>query len=253
MSEIFYNLFGGFFQGLTEFLPISSSGHLLLLGIDMDTTIILHFGTVFSILIYYKKFIIENIKQFINGDRKLLYFVIIGCLPISIVGFLGKNSIESFFYFETNSFVPPKALIYTYMLTAIFLFLSKNVIQNKQLTFKIVLIVGLLQILALLPGVSRSGITICSLLILGINHKDAIRFSFLMAIPIILGASFLAFLDNEFQYNSLPMLIGFLSSFLFGLLAIYLTNKLLQNKKYWLFSIYCFIISITIFIWNLIL
>ena len=99
-----------------------------------------------------------------------------------------------------------------------------------------------------MPGISRSGVTICSLLILGTNHKDAIRFSFLMAIPIILGASFLSLLKGDFQYDSPSIAVGFFSSFFFGLLAIHLTNHLIKLKKYWLFSIYCFIIAIIIFI-----
>lgn len=246
INEMIYNFFAGYFQGLTEFLPISSSGHLLLLGIDLDTTIMLHFGTVFSIIIYYNKYIKKLINQFFKGDRKILYFIIIGCLPISIVGFLSKDTIESIFYSDTSLSNP--FLTYTFISTALFLFLSKGVNGQKELTFKIVFIVGILQIFALLPGISRSGVTICSLLILGTNHKDAIRFSFLMAIPIILGASFLSFLKGDFQYSSPSIVLGFFSSFFFGLLAIHLTNHLIKLKKYWLFSIYCFIIAIIIFI-----
>ena len=246
MSEMIYNFFAGYFQGLTEFLPISSSGHLLLLGIDLDTTIMLHFGTVFSIIIYYNKYIKKLINQFFKDDRKILYFIIVGCLPISIVGFLSKDIIESIFY--NNTSLSQSILSYTFITTALFLFLTKDINDQKQLTFKIVFIVGVLQIFALLPGISRSGVTICSLLILGINHKDAIRFSFLMAIPIILGASFLSLLKGDFQYDSPSIAVGFFSSFFFGLLAIHLTNHLIKLKKYWLFSIYCFIIAIIIFV-----
>ena len=129
MNELIYNFFAGYFQGLTEFLPISSSGHLLLLGVDLDTAIILHFGTVFSIIIYYQKYIIKLIKQFIKGDRKLLYLILIGCLPISIVGLLSKDLIESIFY--NNISVPPPLLSYTFLLTAFFLFLTKDInLQN---------------------------------------------------------------------------------------------------------------------------
>ena len=134
------------------------------------------------------------------------------------------------------------------MASGIFLFLTRYFRDSKNLTFKIVLITGFLQILALLPGISRSGITISSLLILGVNQKDSVRFSFLMAIPLILGSFFLkvdvSVIDNL-------DIMGIVISFLFGWLAIYLTNHLLQNKKYWLFSIYCFIISFVLFIWNL--
>ena len=243
MNEIIYNFFAGYIQGITEFLPISSSGHLLLLGMNLDTAIMLHFGTVFSIIIYYKKYILKLSREFIKGDRTLLYFIIIGCLPISIVGLLSKDLIESIFYNDIS------LLPYTFMLTAIFLFLTKDVNSQKGLTLKIVFIVGILQVFALLPGVSRSGITIASLLIFGINRKDAVRFSFLMAIPLILGSTFLTIYFSNYNFESMQYIaFGTIISFLFGWIAIYLTNNFLENKKYWLFSIYCFIISILVLI-----
>ena len=110
---------------------------------------------------------------------------------------------------------------------------------------------GLFQIFALLPGISRSGITISILLILGINMKEAVKFSFLMAIPLILGATCITFISIDFtSYSNIPfkyMLGGSFISFLFGWIAIYLTNYFLLNSKYWIFSIYCFIISIIIY------
>jgi len=256
VDNIIYLFFAGVIQGLTEFLPISSSGHLLILKnffnmdnmIGLDFEIILHLGTVFSIIIYYRKDIIDLIKNFISNGSKLFYLIIIGCIPISIVGLLGKGFIESMF--NNNISLLP----YTFMLTGIFLFIAKDFNGEKKLTLKIVLIVGILQCLALFPGVSRSGITIASLLFLGINHKDAVRFSFLMAIPLILGAVFLTIDFSNYNINALGhMIFGSIISFLFGLGAIYLTNNLLKDKKYWLFSIYCFIISFVVFIWNLIL
>ena len=237
----------GIIQGLTEFLPISSSGHLVILNkllskntSDLNNEIILHLGTVFSILIYYKNDIISLIKNFFKGERLLFYLIIIGCLPISVFGYLGQETIPT--YFSNIKFLP-----YTFLVSGFFLFLTQYFKGSKNLTFKIVFIVGLFQVLALFPGVSRSGITISSLLILGVNQKDSIRFSFLMAIPLILGSFFLKV--EILDINSINI-IGIIVSFLFGWLAIYLTNHLLQNKKYWLFSIYCFIISFTLFIWN---
>ncbi len=107
---------------------------------------------------------------------------------------------------------------------------------------------GLFQILALFPGISRSGITISVLLFLGVNRQDAIRFSFIMAIPLIIGASILS---GNFSFN-IGSIFGVFISFFFGWIAIYLSNILLQNKKYWMFSIYCFSISIILFIMNII-
>ena len=120
--------------------------------------------------------------------------------------------------------------------------------KSKELTFNIVLIMSVFQILALLPGISRSGITISILLMLGINIKEAIKFSFLMAIPLILGATFVGIDFNDYNYSSIKyMVYGTFISFLFGWFAIYLTNYFLSNSKYWIFSIYCFLISIIIY------
>ena len=242
-----YILFASIIQGLTEFLPISSSGHLIILKDifninvkNLNFEIMLHLGTVFSVIVYYKRDILDIINQSKNNNHTNLFLIIIGCIPIAIIGFLSKNFIE--LYFNDISLLP-----YSFMLTSIILFLTQYVNGKNQLTLKIVLIVGLFQTLALLPGISRSGITISSLLLLGINQKDAIKFSFLMAVPLILGASLLTLNLIEISYLHFTAII---ISFIFGWIAIYLTENLLQNKKYWVFSFYCFIISILTFIWS---
>ncbi|MAR14988.1 MAG: UDP-diphosphatase [Candidatus Marinimicrobia bacterium] len=241
-----YVLFSGIIQGLTEFLPISSSGHLAILNIffpkidnNLDFEIILHFGTVFSIIIYYKKDLLNILKQFFSReDNSIVYLIILGCIPISLVGLLAKDTIEK--YSSDLSILP-----YTFMFTSFLLFMTRYNYKSKKITFNIVLVMALFQILALLPGVSRSGITISILLILGINMKEAVKFSFLMAIPLILGATFLSIDFTNYSNLSLNhMLLGSFISFLFGWVAIYLTNYFLLNSKYWIFSIYCFLISI---------
>ena len=246
-NSFIYIFFSGIIQGLTEFLPISSSGHLAILNIffptannNLDFEIILHFGTVFSIIIYYKKDLLDILKQFFyKKDNSTIYLIILGCIPISLVGLLAKDTIEK--YSSDISILP-----YTFMFTSFFLFMTRYNYKSKEMTFNIVLIMALFQILALLPGISRSGITISILLILGINMKEAVKFSFLMAIPLILGATFIS-IDDFTSYSNLSfkyMLCGSFISFLFGWIAIYLTNYFLSNSKYWIFSIYCFIISI---------
>ena len=246
-DNIFYIIFASIIQGLTEFLPISSSGHLIILKEifdininDLDFEILLHLGTVFSIIFYYKKDIIQLCYDLYQKKIQYFYFIIIGCLPITIIGLLIKDIIYIYF---NNIFLLP----YTFMVSSIFLFSTKYFNQSKNITFRIAFIAGLFQIFALFPGISRSGITIASLLILGVNQKDAIRFSFLMAIPLILGASLLEINFSSISYFSI---IGTIISFLFGWIAIYITNILFVNKKYWMFSIYCFIISLSIFIWK---
>ena len=246
-ENILYIIIAGIIQGLTEFLPISSSGHLIILKDvfnqevqNFNFEIMLHLGTVLSIIFYYRLYIVKLLKPTIE-NRHNIFLIIIGCIPISIAGLLGKNSIE--LYFNDIYFLP-----YSFLFTGIILFLTKYFNGSKELNLNVVIIAGLLQILALFPGISRSGITISTLLLLGINKQDAVRFSFLMAIPLILGASLLT-VDIETISSSI---LGIFISFLFGWVAIYISNILLQNKKYWMFSIYCFSISIILFIINII-
>tara|TARA_Y100000768_G_scaffold62140_1_gene42402 strand:- start:3193 stop:3933 length:741 start_codon:yes stop_codon:yes gene_type:complete len=244
-DNFFYVIIAAIMQGLTEFLPISSSGHLIIIKDifnyevkDFSFEIMLHLGTVFSIIIYYYndliKFLEPN-KENLNNIK----LIIIACLPISIFGLIFKDFIE--LNFNDLNYLP-----YTYLISAIALLSTKFFNGKKKLNKYIIIIMGLFQILALFPGVSRSGITISTLLILGVNKEDAIKFSFIIAIPLIVGA---AILNGDFSFN-IVSIVGVFISFIFGWMAIYLSNILLKNKKYWMFSIYCFIISLIILFLN---
>ena len=246
-NNYLYILIAGIIQGLTEFLPISSSGHLIILKDlfnynvkDFNFEIMLHLGTVFSIIIYYYNDIIDLLKP-TKENINNIFLIIIASIPISIFGLLGKDFIE--LHFNDIGYLP-----YSFLFTSIILFLTKYSTVNRNLNIKIVFIMGLFQTLALFPGISRSGITISILLLLGVNRRDAIRFSFIMAIPLIVGASII---NGDFSFNT-SSIFGVFISFIFGWIAIYLSNILLQNKKYWMFSIYCFSISIILFIMNII-
>ena len=245
-ENIVYILLSGIMQGLTEFLPISSSGHLILLNYffnkhinNLDFEILLHFGTIFSIIFYYKKDLLDIIKKvFFNKDLKILLLIILGCIPISLIGLFGKNYIAV--HLNNVAILP-----YTFIFTAFFLFMTKYQYGDKKITINIVLIMSLFQILALLPGISRSGITISILLMLGVSIRHAVKFSFLMAIPLISGATLMTVDFTNYNSSSIQyMLLGAFVSFLFGWIAIYLTNYFLLNRRYWIFSIYCFTISI---------
>ena len=243
MENFIYVSVAAIIQGLTEFLPISSSGHLLILKDifnqevkNFDVEIMLHLGTVFSIVAYYRLDIIKLLMPS-SKNRYNIFLIIIGCIPISIAGLLLKDIIEV--NFNNIDF-----LSYSFLFTGIVLYSTKYFDGSKKLSLNLVIVVGLFQILALLPGISRSGITISTLLLLGVNKKDAIRFSFLMAIPLIIGASLLTIDTASFSSSITPIFI----SFIFGWVAIYISNILLQNKKYWMFSFYCFSISIVLFI-----
>ena len=250
-DNILYIFIAAIIQGLTEFLPISSSGHLIIVKEffninikNIDLEIMLHLGTVFSIIFYYKKDIISIIKNIVSNnheDKKFISLILIGCIPISIVGLLFKNTIET--QFTSINFLP-----FTFFLTSLFLYKTKKIKYNNLVTFRIAIIIGIVQIITLLPGISRSGITIATLLMLGVNHKDSIKFSFLMAIPLILGATFLGIEFSNYSFQDIKfMILGSIISFIFGFVAISLTNNLVENKRYWLFSIYCLVISFSLF------
>ena len=257
--DIFNNIILGIVQGITEFFPISSSGHLLifknLLGINdagIYREVFLHGGTLFSILIYYKNDIKDEIKNSLNGDFQYIFSLIIATIPAAIIGLLYKDVIEDIFL---NSNESSFYLVLCFLFTSFVLFSTKfsNKGEIENISYKTALLIGLIQIMALFPGISRSGMTISMALFCGVSIRHAAKFSFMMAIPII---SF-AFLQSIFLYknqllsNSTSMFFGFMTSAITGYYVILGLVSIMKNKKMWLFSIYCFIISIIIIINNL--
>ena len=209
----------GFIQAVTEFLPISSSGHLVLsqklLGIestDLMLEIILHLGTLFSIIIFFWNDL-NNIvtKAIFKKDRSsqlLVAKVVVATIPASIIGILYKDIL-------TQAFDNLYYVSIAFMVTGIVLFLTRfSNNRIKEISFMIALIMGFSQILALLPGISRSGITIATALLLGVKSEDAARFSFFMAIPVLAGAGLLQIneLMSIMDYSLFQMLLGFFSS-----------------------------------------
>ena len=243
----------GIIQGLTEFLPISSSGHLVLAKYFMDINtpgvlieLILHLGTLLSVIIFYKNDIIELIADSFKNkynSRQYVYKIIIAIIPVILIGFLFRELIESTF---TISVVKYMFLI-TGIVVGMTYFCNKE--KNRELVLYSVIIIGLFQIFSLLPGISRSGITISAALLLGIKHEKAAKFSFFMAIPLILGAALLPIFEGSMLNNtSLSILvIGFLSSFFTGILVIKWLLSIIVKGKFYIFSIYCFVLSIIIF------
>jgi undecaprenyl-diphosphatase len=179
-------------QGITEFLPISSSSHLILLpmftkfpdqGIMFDVA--LHTGSLFAILIYYKNEI-KNIFQFTDNGKSYIRLIIIGSIPLPIAGLLLIDLIS----LNLRSIEVISVMTITFAL--LLLYADNNNKSSKQVTnisTKIILIIGLFQILALVPGVSRSGIVITAALLLNYNRNDAIKIAFLLSIPAIFMAS----------------------------------------------------------------
>ena len=237
----------GILQGITEFLPVSSSGHLVigqkLLGINVPGNafeVILHIGTLMSILVVFWPDIhrlLGDIKDY--NTRIYIFTLLLGTTPAIIVGLLSKDQIASMF---DNTHTVALALI----VTGIILISSKWFLNKKSdLTLIKGFNIGLAQALAIIPGISRSGVTICTGLMMGLSTKEAARFSFLLAIPAISGAGILTAMDIEkISLGMDVMTVGLLSSFLVGWGSLkWLLNLLKKGKFHW-FGVYCLLLGI---------
>ena len=241
----------GSIQGITEFLPISSSGHLViaqsLLGLKLPGNIIevvTHLGTLFSVIIVFRKDIIKYFFDFKNPlTKKYLLCLFIGTIPALIIGLSAKSFILLFF--ESI-----KMVSFSLIFTGVILFLSRKRNNKKsKINYKNSLLIGISQALAIIPGISRSGITISTGLLLGMNAKDTARFSFLLAIPAISGAGLITAIDMLDQ----PVLISFnimfaalASSFVVGYLSLKWFLRILENGKLHFFGFYCIAIGLII-------
>ncbi len=246
----------GIVQGLTEFLPVSSSGHLELFKYFLNDdavgeeslmmTVVLHFATALSTIIVFRKTIwdllIGILKFKWNDEMKFLAFIIISMVPAALVGLLLEEQMEALF----NGNIPLVAAML--VLTGLLLFVAdraKN--TDKKLTFFNAFLVGISQAIAILPGVSRSGATISTSVLLGIDREKAARFSFLMVLPLIFGKIAKDLLDGSFAASKVDLTelgIGFFAAFLTGLFACTLMIKIVKNSQLKYFSYYCFAIAI---------
>ena len=251
----------GIVQGLTEFLPVSSSGHLeigkALLGdisVSEDSlifTVVLHFATALSTIIVFRKDILIIISQLIkfdwNEETQFIVKIIISILPAGFIGLLFEEELESLFG-DNIAFVGGMLLV-----TALLLILADRAKEtNKKVGFWDAFIIGISQAVAMLPGISRSGATISTAVVLGNDKSKAARFSFLMVIPLIFGKIIKDIISEELSYNSAnfaSLSAGFLAAFIAGLFACKLMIKLVKNSQLKYFAYYCFALGLlTIFI-----
>jgi len=255
MEELLSAILLGIIQGLTEFLPVSSSGHLELakffLGDDslakdsMLMTVVLHGATALSTLVIFRKEVFEIFKglfQFKHNEELVFSLkIILSMIPAVFVGLFFESGIEQLF--DKQILLVGMMLI----ITGLLLFLADRAKQTtKKVSFSDALIVGIAQAIAILPGISRSGATISTSVLLGIDREKATRFSFLMVVPLILGKIAEDTLDGAFSQstnNPLPLIFGFFAAFLTGLLACSWMIKLVKKSKLTYFSIYCFIVA----------
>ncbi len=250
MSELFKAIILAIIQGITEWFPVSSSGHLLvaetILNYKASLTfnVALHFGTLMSVFVYFGKDITDIIQdllklKFQTENAKLGIYLIIATIPAAIIGF--------FFIKLTEIFNNLTITAIGFAITGLLLIItSLNLkIPKKSLNKKNALIIGIAQIFSLFPGISRSGTTLSLGLLSGLKEKTALKFSFLMSIPIIFGANILTI-----QNQTLPkeLIWATLFSFLVGLVSLHLIYKhILTNKKNLrYFGIYALALALTI-------
>ena len=266
--EYFSIIIQGIIQGLTEFLPVSSSGHLSVaqhfLGVEESTlliSIVLHLGTLVAVFIAFWKDIWEIIKEFflsikdiftgkfswhdMNDSRRMLFMVIIATLLL-VPAYLVKDIFTSMegdgdIIFEGCAF----------LFTALLLFLSDACIKGyktgKDMSIKDAVAIGLFQCVALFPGVSRSGSTITAGLFSGLSRETAVKFAFILGIPAILGGSVLEIkdaFDTGIEFNAPLLAVGFIVSAVVGLLSIKLVSLVTKKNKFKFFGIYLVVLGL---------
>ncbi|MEE9439254.1 MAG: undecaprenyl-diphosphate phosphatase [Saprospiraceae bacterium] len=256
MIDIVRSIILGIIQGLTEFLPVSSSGHLeiakYLMGDDsmgessMLMTVVLHAATALSTIVIFRKFILDIIKSAFAKEgkysRSFVWYIVLSMIPAVMVGLFMEDVIEALF--NKNLLLVCSMLI----VTGLLLFVAdRTKSTNKKLGPIEAIIVGISQAIAILPGVSRSGATISTSVLLGIDREEAARFSFLMVIPLIFGKMAKDVLDDTFMTSTInvtELSAGFIAAFLTGLIACTWMISIVKNSKLKYFSFYCFIVGL---------
>jgi len=245
----------GIIQGLTEFLPVSSSGHLELAKTlfgdhsipqeSMTFTVVLHFATALSTIVVFRKEILEIIKGLFqfkwNEESKFSVKIIVSMIPASLIGIFFEDELASFF--------GGQILLVGFMLIVtalLLLFADKAKFTGKNVSFGSAFIIGVSQAIAMLPGISRSGATISSAVLLGVDRTRAAKFSFLMVVPLILGKVSKDILGGEISLDNAHfgvLAIGFLAAFISGLFACTWMISIVKKSKLSYFAIYCAVVG----------
>lgn len=265
MKEILIYIFLGIVQGLTEPLPISSSGHVFvlkkLLGItttDLNFEIIVNFGSLLAILVIYKDDLIKLIKNFFKyfkvkneetkKDFKYCMLIVLGSIPVGIMGLLFKDSIES----KLNNM---SIIGIAFLVTSLFLLLVSNIKGRRNESDMNVmdsLIVGTSQVIALIPGISRSGSTLIGGLFRKLDRETALRYSFMLYIPVSVGTTILGFKDllemNNIHDLVLPYGLGFIASMVVSYFTLRWFIKVVKKGNLKYFSLYTLLLGLLILI-----
>lgn len=259
MTELIQAIVLGVVQGLTEFLPVSSSGHLEIARFIMNDhglakqnllmTVVLHFATALSTVVVFRRDIGEiltGLLQFKNNEQfRFCVKILISMIPAVIVGVLFDEQIEALF--SKQMVLVGLMLIVTGVLL---IFADRAQNTDKSVGYGSALIIGISQAIAILPGISRAGATISTSVLLGIDRAQAARFSFLMVVPLIFGKmgedvlDDLTGLESNFSaVNFLPLLAGFVAAFVTGFLACTWMIRLVKASRLSWFSVYCFAVA----------
>lgn len=265
MKEIFIYIFLGIIQGLTEPLPISSSGHVFvlkkLLGItttDLNFEIIVNFGSLLAILIIYKDYLIKLIKNFFKyfkvkndetrKDFKYCMLIVLGSIPVGLIGVLFKDTIES----KLNNM---SIIGIAFLVTSLFLLLVSNIKGKRNESDMNVmdsLIVGTSQVIALIPGISRSGSTLIGGLFRKLDRETALRYSFMLYIPVSVGTTILGLKDllemNNIHDLVLPYGLGFIASMVVSYFTLRWFIKVVKKGNLKYFSLYTLLLGLLILI-----
>jgi undecaprenyl-diphosphatase len=259
-SEVIRAIILGVVQGIAEFLPISSSGHLVIADKLMEETtghgfgaggmalnVALHVGSLFSILLVFWRDILE-----LRHQPRICGLIVLASVPVAVVGLAFEDAIASAF---TEPLLPAFALFFTAALLLIGQRLESGSEQVERMSSFKACVIGLFQAVAIIPGVSRSGSTIAGGMLLGLDRTAAARFSFLLAIPPIAGAGLLKFV--KLGQNAEPtisfgaMLAGSFTSFVVGYLALNWLLKLISQRQLHRFAAYCIVVGVATIIWRL--
>lgn len=273
MMELLKFILLAVIQGISEVLPISSSGHLQIvqeiLGMDtssLTVSIFLHLGSLVAMIVFYRKLVFSTVGNaakyvFKSSERndtnknalKLLFMIVIACIPAGLIGVLFKSKIESIF--ANTIFIGINLII-----TGCLLFLQKYIKGKKTLdtmNWLDAIIIGLFQAIGILPGISRSGITTIGGKVSKLQDEDAINFAFLLFIPVTLGTGLLEVVDiikGDLVLSSndiLLYIVGIIISGLVTYIALSLLLKIIKKGKLHYFAYYCFAVGLAVIIWQL--
>jgi len=243
-------------QGLTEWLPVSSSGHLVitqkLLGVNppLIFDVMLHVGTLIVVLTVFRKDIADIIKALVKRDfeteeGKLALFIAVGSVPIAVIGFVFYDFLKSLF---SNLLAVGLALL----ITGCVLFFSEKRIGNKKMGILDSLLIGLAQGVSIIPGISRSGVTVATGLLRRVDKATSFRYSFLLSVPAVIGATVMESKDlavaNE---DALLLFLGATVSTIVGYASLKLLQKIVMNEKIHLFAYYCWTVGLAIILFTI--